>query len=196
VVGENSDHQIGAFLGDFVKGPLVSQRSLLIEQGIWHHRQLDAWSNQHIGLRGAAEAFGEDHRRVAPILLDLFIDHFLCHHWHQHASLSLQEFSNNFYNAMTAKFSILPDRAKNWLLYAKEHDLLAGYGDINRLRNIVKSMDERRRKPLGLSAAFDAGIDNYSKLEKEFHQVFPDIIQYANSLNNELPESFEISQQS
>ncbi|GAA6169076.1 ACP phosphodiesterase [Sessilibacter corallicola] len=193
VVGSNPDHQIGAFLGDFVKGPLSTERPLHIEQGIWHHRQLDAWSNQHEGMRECAAEFGEQHRRVAPILLDLFIDHFLCRNWQQFHNTSLREFSRQFYQDLSTRETFLPERALNWLVYAQKKDLLMGYGELERLKNIVRSMDERRRKPLGLTAAFEAGVSQYSLLEKRFFDLFPDIVRQSNVLNSQFPAAFGIN---
>lgn len=191
VSGDSADHQVGGFLGDFVKGPLSGAWPLAVEQGIWLHRKLDAWSDQDSTFKAVAELLGAPHRRIAPIIIDLAIDHFLCLQWSQFHDQSLASFTKDFYQNLSRFESILPKSAQIWLQHAQNTDLLAGYGNLPRLGRIVDSMEMRRRRPLGLDQAFVAFLQHYDEVAEGFEALFPMLQQRARQHLNELPEHFD-----
>ena len=75
--GDNLDTQVGGLLGDFVKGPLQGQYPESVEEGIFLHRQLDAFTDAQPEVRNLIRTFSTQWRRFAGIIIDIVFDHLL-----------------------------------------------------------------------------------------------------------------------
>ncbi len=181
---------MGGLLGDFVKGRLQGQLPLALEQGIWLHRQLDAYSDRHPHFKASQARLGSDHRRIAGVLLDLMLDHFLAKHWGDFHGQPLEHYTARFYQRMAAINAPLPVNAKRWLRFAEPADLLAQYQYFEQLQPILERMDARRPRSLGLARGFDGLAENYTLLEADFFNLMPLLHERAGELLQQLPENF------
>lgn len=163
--GPDPGLRVGGLLGDFIKGPLSGKLPATLELGIKLHRQLDAWSNQHNEFASAAQLLGPGHRRIAPVVVDVLLDHFLARHWPAFCQQPLNSFARQFYQQMDAHQAHLPTAAKRWLAASREVDLLASYADREFLGPVFERMEARRGRALGLPAAFHQAQLNYRELE-------------------------------
>ncbi|WP_317932518.1 ACP phosphodiesterase [Halioxenophilus sp. WMMB6] len=193
LAGDSGGLQVGGVLGDFVKGPLRGRLPLAVEQGIWLHRQLDAWSNQQPGFRQAQARLGEQHRRIAGVLVDLVLDHFLARHWARVHPTPLAQFTRSYYQTMASFNECLPANAQRWLAISSEIDLLASYRHFAELQIILSRMESRRARPLGLAAGFTGLERSYVELAEDFEGILPQMLAEAGRLRQQLPESFAAS---
>ena len=191
--GDHPGHQVGGLLGDFVKGPLLGLRPIAIEQGIWLHRQLDAWFDRQPGFKRAQERLGKRHRRVSGIALDLIFDHFLARHWQDYHHQPLELFTTNFYQHLSGVNAYLPANAKRFLAYSQKADILAGYIEFERLQVILQRMDERRQRPLGLAQTYAALEAQYRPLLTDFLQLMPLILAQSEIFKGQLPQTFKLN---
>ena len=169
----------GGFLGDFIKGPLPEEMPLALALGVRLHRRIDAYSNQHPGIRTSSRRFPAELRRIAPILVDVLCDHLLSSRWEEFHTASLPGFTTHIYDVVASHHEWLTDSGHRFLTYARERDLLASYADwevvLGALRSITRRLGRNELNPL-LERAVPALL---ADLEADFACYFPDIIDHA-----------------
>uniref|UniRef100_UPI003C6D9A26 ACP phosphodiesterase n=1 Tax=Klebsiella aerogenes TaxID=548 RepID=UPI003C6D9A26 len=67
-------------MADYVKGTPSNDYSQAVIDGIHMHRRIDVLTDNHPLVKQALKLFQNEYRRVAPITLDIFWDHFLSLH--------------------------------------------------------------------------------------------------------------------
>ncbi|MDA3946814.1 MAG: hypothetical protein PF439_09065 [Helicobacteraceae bacterium] len=71
---------IGNLLPDFTKQISEEEYSAEIMQGVRLHRFIDTYTDAHPIVQQSKERISSQRRRFAPILIDIFYDHFLAIH--------------------------------------------------------------------------------------------------------------------
>ena len=66
---------VGNFLGDFVKGSDLSHLNTALRQGVWLHRRIDTYTDQHTAIVELRNLFPKKLRRFSGIALDVYFDH-------------------------------------------------------------------------------------------------------------------------
>ena len=136
-------HIAGAFLGDFVKGPIPLDLPVSLREGLRLHRHIDSSSNRLEEMRNTYHRFGPKLRRAAPILLDLVADHLLASHWHMHGQGKLEEFTASCYEAIS-QFEV-PENARRMYSHMVASDLWASYANFDVISDIMLRILKRLR---------------------------------------------------
>ena len=80
--GDDPNIQLGNFIGDFVKGRnLVEQFGHEIAKGIELHRAIDEFTDKHPIVKLSKVRLREKYRHYAPVIVDIFYDHYLAKNW-------------------------------------------------------------------------------------------------------------------
>ncbi|MXW55049.1 MAG: DUF479 domain-containing protein [Gammaproteobacteria bacterium] len=171
-------HLAGAFLGDFVKGPIPSTLSKELQEGIRLHRRIDSISNKLAEMRSTYWRFGPDLRRVAPILLDLVADHILALHWERYGEGKLSDFTEHCYRSI-AEYSI-PSSAMDLYQHTVRKDLWSSYADVDVILRIMRGILKRLGKE-----EFEHGLGvvcrDVALFHDDFQVYFPALEQKVNS---------------
>ena len=170
--------QVGAILGDFVRGtPEVLARTLPadIVDGIRLHRAIDRWTDTHPAFLDAKTLLPTDQRRFAGITLDLIFDHFLSRDWATFSDVLLPSFCEQSYDLLEKSHQHLPRdlqallprmRRENWLLaYRTEPDLE---------RSLLRT-SHRRPYLAPLAHVFPSFQQNRAALHRHFLDLYPDL---------------------
>ena len=140
----------GGLLGDFVKGPVPAHWPESVQLGVRLHRRIDAFSNQHPGIRQSCDRFPKALRRFAPIFVDVVADHALSLGWQQRHSEPLGDFTQHCYRLADDHRSLLDAEHNRYLTWMTEHDLLGGYGEpevmFRGLRSITRRLGRSRHR--------------------------------------------------
>lgn len=137
----------GAILGDMVRGNAYLEYPDDVALGIRLHRRMDAVTDQHPLILESANAFPGPHRRYAPVLLDMVLDHCLARQWpafHEMpltgfcawAGRELQDGGHWFVQA-----GATPPRADRFAA------LLLGYSEAAGMQGAIERTSMRLRKP-------------------------------------------------
>ena len=138
----------GAFIGDFIKGPLPADWPAALQAGARLHRRVDALSNRSAGIRRSCDRFPDHLRRFAPIFVDMLADHSLAHTWEHHYPQSITAFSAECYTAIAEHAEQLPARGQRFFDYMQDVDLLANYHDWDHVARGLHSVLRRlNREP-------------------------------------------------
>jgi acyl carrier protein phosphodiesterase len=169
----------GGFLGDFLKGPVPHGLPGELRTGVRLHRRIDAYSNQHPGIRASCARFPAELRRFAPIFVDVIADHLLARNWQRYHPEPLESFSADAYAAIDSRVDLLPERGVRFYRYMREHDLLTRYRDESAmyqgLRAITRRLDHRHLDDRVAAVV----AERLSELDADFSAYFPDLIDHA-----------------
>ncbi len=159
-----------------MKGPL-SGLSLhpLVAIGVRRHRQVDVLTDQHPQYQALRSLFGDEHRRISGIVLDILFDHYLYRHWSRFSDWPVGEFREGVYAVLRDGEAFLPQAlaqvAPRWI----EADWLRVYESIDGVEAVLGRMERRSRHRLSLREALTTVLEHDAILEQGFLQVFSEV---------------------
>src|SRR5690349_12341831 len=90
--GDDPEIMVGNFIGDFVKGRNLDDRfSSGIVKGIELHRAIDEYTDSHPVVAQSKNRLRPKYRHYAPVIVDVFYDHFLAKNWKNYHPTSLED---------------------------------------------------------------------------------------------------------
>lgn len=177
----NNDLLIGALLGDFIKGPLKGERQRSIEQGIFLHRKIDAFTDSHPLLKQAHQLFSPRYRRYAGIMTDVAFDHFLNQHWQQFHQQSLGIFSKEVFQLITTSDHLTPP-AKHQAENLARYDVFANYQHWQTVEAALERIGQRLARENPLASGAQAMEPHYDVLEDIFLAFYPELQAHVKEL--------------
>jgi len=177
--GDDTALRLGNFIADHLKNRPVSYYPADIQRGIRLHHAIDAFTDSH-GVVGQSKArLQPEFRKYAPVIVDVFYDHFLAKRWTDFHPVPLAEFSRSIYAEMNRQFELLPERAQGMLPFMEKYDWLTNYGQLEGIRRVMNGMSRRARFESGMErapAALEAHMDAFGQ---EFDLFFPELQAYV-----------------
>lgn len=171
---------LGNLLADFVRGNPAGEYDPAVVAGIMMHRRVDVLTDNLTQVRACRAYFSEEHRRVAPITLDVVWDHFLARHWQQlEPSLSLPGFTQQAQSQILPHLPLTPPRFQNLNGYIWPERWLERYAELPFIGNVLAGMASRRPRLAALAGSFADVERNYHQLETQFWQFYPQMMQQA-----------------
>ena len=172
---------VGNFMGDFIKGKQVEEYDPEIQKGIWLHREIDQYTDQHPTVLRTKQRLRPRFRHYSPVVSDVFYDHFLANAWEQYGDGSLASFADQAYGALRDHRQVLPERAQFVLPYMIRNNWLVGYKEIEGIRRALTGMARRASFVSGMEHAHQALLADYEDFEEEFHEFFPQLVSHCQS---------------
>ena len=174
---------VGNFLGDFVKGSDLSHLSTEIRQGVWLHRRIDSYTDQHSTIVDLRQHFPKSLRRFSGITLDVYFDHLLCKHWKSFSSQSITTILDKFYQQLEQTHLSESQRFNEVKIRLLEYQWLASYSDRESVEGTLMSIEKRFSRPIKFSDQAAAFLsDNHRLIEDRFLTFYPQLIQYSNKV--------------
>ena len=150
-----------------------------LSRGVRLHRRIDAYSNQHPGIRISCNRFPQDLRRLAPIFVDILADHCLARQWHSFHDESIESFTLRTYELIEVEKIWLPDAASRFFGFMRERDLLSGYQHWPVVERALFSITRRlNREEMNESLALVAR-EKLEEIEDDFSAYFPDMLDHG-----------------
>lgn len=175
---------VGNYMGDFVKGDPTGHFPEEIIYGIELHRKIDDYTDNHPTVRKSKRRLSDSHGHFKGILVDIFYDHFLAKRWGEYSDTPLSEFSNRIYELLGQYRKQLPKGAEYMFRYMKRGNWLVNYAHITGIEKTLRGLSGRTRYKSNLSSGTDDLLANYSELENDFSEFFPDIVEYLGERKN------------
>ena len=171
---------LGSVLGDFVKGPISSmQLPAGVREGIWLHRQIDAFTDAHPQVALSKARVSPLRRRYAGIMVDMFYDHLLATHWQRFESQPLPAFTGRAYANLLANEHLMPDRARLVISRMAAHDWLGSYANVGSLHQALDNMARRITRHNTLPGAASELEADYQAFEADFLAFMPQVRAFA-----------------
>jgi acyl carrier protein phosphodiesterase len=177
--GEPGELMIGNFIADSVKGAAMKMYSEGIQKGIKLHRAIDSFTDSHAEMHKSKERLRARYKKYAPVITDIFYDHFLAVAWRDYAKLSLREYTNKVYAYLGAHTLVFPERTKQFYNYMIKYDILFAYTQIEGIKQVMQGMSRRAHFVSGMETATEELVKGYEDFKREFESFFPDLQQYV-----------------
>jgi acyl carrier protein phosphodiesterase len=174
--GDDPNIQLGNFIGDFVKGRnLTEQFETGIAKGIELHRSIDEFTDKHPVVKQSKVRLREKYRHYAPVIVDIFYDHYLAKNWERFNSTFLPDFAEQTYNMIMSRQAILPEKVKWMMPYMIKQDWLTSYARIEGIGRVLGGMSRRTPYDSKMNEAVEDLQTYYADFEKEFFEFFPEL---------------------
>lgn len=173
---QDDDLMIGNFIADSIRNKEVANYSERIQQGIFLHRQIDSFTDNHPIVRQATRRLHPHHHKYAPVVIDIFFDNLLANNWHLYTAETLPDFSKRMYEVLTKRQKDLPLKMQKYVPNMVANDWLQKYGTTDGLQYTFERMDKRTKFKSNFVNAVSHLEADYELYEEEFNLFFPDVI--------------------
>mgnify|MGYP001799880223 CR=1 FL=1 len=177
--GEDEDLMIGNFIADAIRGKQIENYSPAVQRGIRLHRKIDAYTDSHAVVAESKDRLRADHGKYAPVIVDVFYDHFLAANWQKYHDQELQTFIKQVHKTLRRNFRILPQRVQGFLPFMIAHKWLAGYARLEGVRASLKGLSRRSRFDPQMDRSVDLLHREYEAFGDDFARFFPDLRNYV-----------------
>ncbi|AYB29761.1 ACP phosphodiesterase [Chryseolinea soli] len=186
--GNNPSVMVGNFIGDFVKGRnLLEQFGDGIAKGIALHREIDAFTDRHPVVLQSKTRLRPKYRHYAPVIVDVFYDHFLSRYWDQYHAQPLPDFAREAYLFLESQSDVLPEGVRHLLPHMKRGNWLLNYGNLQGLQRALSGLASRTRHDSHMEQSVQDLEKSYDAFKAEFETFFPDLIAMSRSFLDPLP---------
>lgn len=176
---------IGNFIGDFVRGrDLFGQFRYNIALGIELHREIDEFTDSHQVVLESKKRLRPKYRHYAPVIVDVFYDHFLAVHWADYHPQSLADFANYAYLQLENHEAVLPERVLQMMPYMIKGNWLVNYAKSEGIHRTLTGMSRRTPYDSKMDEAIQELEKYYNEFDQEFSLFFPELKQLSDSFIN------------
>ncbi|WP_425390496.1 ACP phosphodiesterase [Ekhidna sp.] len=179
--GDDEEITVGNFIGDFVKGSQLDRYSEKIQKGIRLHRSIDQFTDTNDIVLESKVRLREQFRHFAPVIVDVFYDHFLAKDWLKYCHIPLLEYTENFYQTISNYFDQVPKGVISMLTYMSRDNWLYNYQFIEGIDRALTGMSKRTNYENRMDEASIALKKHYSEFEREFNLFFPELQAHVNN---------------
>jgi acyl carrier protein phosphodiesterase len=178
--GDDKKVMVGNFIGDFVKGRTLSaQFEPDVVKGIALHRAIDEFTDNHAVVRKSKLRLRPTYRHYAPVIVDVFYDHFLAKYWHLHHEQALPDYARQVYHILGSFQSILPDETNRMLPYMINGNWLVNYGKLEGIQRALGGMSRRSKFNPKMDESVADLEANYPDFKNEFDEFFPTLKNFS-----------------
>lgn len=174
----------GNFIADHIKGKAIENYHGDIYFGIQLHRFIDHYTDHHQIIKQSKQRLTKVIGKYAPVVVDVYLDHFLANHWNKYHVIDLPSFVENQYKILQSKFDIMPEKTQLMFPYLVKYNWLLAYKSFDGLQSVFNGMNKRAKFVSNMNVAVEALKTDYSLYEEEFHQFFPMLIAETNLFIN------------
>lgn len=173
---------IGNFIADHVKGTGEGLYEGDILRGIRLHRMIDAFTDSHPVVEESKKRLRSVYRKYAPVIVDVFYDHFLAGDWHAYHHQELNVFSAGCYSFFNEHVHLLPARTVQMLTYMEHQDWLSGYASLPGVQLALTGLSRRTSFDSNMQHAHLSLEESYDDFRREFGEFFPELRAYVSVL--------------
>ncbi len=172
--GSNPQVQLGNFIGDFVRGKDLSERyHPKIVKGIQLHRVIDEFTDSHSIVKQSKERLRPKYRHYAPVIVDIYYDHFLAINWHLYHPDLLPDYAEQCYAMVLRNEAILPEQVKWMMPHMVKGNWLVNYARIEGIEKVLNGMARRSKFDSKMNEAGAELVQYHNEFNQEFQSFFP-----------------------
>ena len=177
--GNNSNLAIGNLIADKINRKKVNNLPLEIIKGIYLHRYIDEFTDQHARFKECVKELFPFYRHYSRVIVDMYFDHFLAKNWNRYHKIPLNEFSKNFYVKLKDSSVIFSYAIQKFILNLTYYDWFGQYESISGLKVILGQMEKKTKFPSKLSDSTKDLKIKYSYFENHFFIFFDELIDFT-----------------
>lgn len=160
-------------MGDMLSNKDVAQLPEQMKRGVKIHRAIDHHTDNHASMRQVVKLLRPRHRKYAPVVADILLDHVLVINWKVHSSVDYETFENWVYNTISTNFDSIPFHLHKRLKSMVLHRWLHQYSSLDGMQYVLDRMDKRAR----FQSDFGSAIQDYHKHQVEMSDALSVLFQ-------------------
>lgn len=183
--GNHPDLMLANIFGDFVKGRDYTHLPKIIQKGVTLHREIDDFIDHHpLILEVLNDFLYKELPKVAPIAIDLYMDHLLAKNWPKYHVSDLLSFEKHFFdyalnssnqNFMNGGNSFsYPSEFIHLLTIMNKNSWLSQYRELEGLRMASTGLSRRISFENNLNEAVVIFEKHETRLQNVFFQFMKD----------------------
>ena len=177
----DEDLIIGNMLVDMMNIKRLRELPKQYHKGFDLHRLIDQFTDEHPLVKEATLKLRDNHRKYAPVVIDIFYDYVLSNEWSRYSGEDIQEFCNGIYEVLEKHLKNLPEDIVIRLERMINSNFLMTCSSPDAIRNVFNIIDGRARFTNSFSLATDDLLGDYEYYRNNFYKFFPDMIERAGS---------------
>lgn len=150
-----------------------------IAKGIRLHRLIDHYTDTHSIVAETKARLRPKYRKFAPVIADMYYDHFLAVRFENYAPQPLSAFAEEVYALIQRHFNLLPARVQHLFPYMQQQNWLVSYAQLAGISKALTGMSRRATFVSGMETAGEELQENYALYAAEFDAFFPDLVQFV-----------------
>lgn len=180
--------RIGNLAGDFVQGVDLTTLHPEVRRGIVQHRAIDRFVDAHEATLRARSRMAAPFRRFAPVLIDVFFDHYLARDWERLGGGDpLPDFAATVHGELREHTQHLPPRLRDVVPWMESQRWLTSYAETTGIDAILVRMSRRLSRPSPLAEGGTQLRERYDDLAADFATLWPELVTFARSLHERAP---------
>lgn len=181
--GTEEQIQLGNFIADSVKGKSYLNFPEKVRQGILLHRSIDNFTDNHPIVEITKKRLRGSFHKYAPVISDIYYDHFLAKYWHEFSEINLENYASDFYEVLNKNKDILPERTLQMMPHLIKGNWLVSYRSVEGIHRVLSGMSRRTSFVSNMENAAEELNANYKLYEQEFRLFFPELIAHAKAIS-------------
>jgi acyl carrier protein phosphodiesterase len=177
--GEKDGIVMGNFVGDFVKGRLTDDKTILWNPdyvvGLKLHRFIDSFTDTHPVVREAKKMVAQKYGKLAGIIVDIYFDYFLAKFFTDFCDEPLWEYSHRMYSLIEKNDYLVPESMIPMVRAMIRQDWLNSYDTFGGIALTFHRMSRRAGFMEPIYHAADELRKNEKFYEEKFSIFFPEL---------------------
>jgi len=173
--GPPSEIMVGNFIADSVRTSMLERFSPDVRKGIGLHREIDTFTDNHPVVLQSKERLRVRYHKYAPVIVDVFYDHFLAVQWKEYSPIALSAWSRDTYSFLSGYLNLFPPRSLQFYGYMTGNDILTAYASTEGIRRVMRGMSHRASFNSGMETCVEELQEHYEAFNGEFTAFFPDL---------------------
>lgn len=173
-------------MADAVKGKQLDLYAPGIANGIRLHRLIDSYTDTHPIVAETKARLRPKYRKFAPVIADMYYDHFLAANFEKYAPMPLSAFSQEVYALIQRHYELLPPRVQHLFPHMRQHNWLLSYAQLEGIAQALAGMSRRATFVSGMETAGVELQENYALYAAEFEAFFPELVNYVHETKRNL----------
>jgi acyl carrier protein phosphodiesterase len=172
---------IGNFLGDFIKNRELPQLEAGVRNGVYIHREIDAFTDSHPAVRESLALLRPQHGKYAGVVWDVLSDTLLMHSWSCFDHKPPSEFTAKIHGIISRQIDLIPGNIQPMVQRMLLSDFLSG----NHIDSTLSRLQKRASSPQLLEGGALSLDKHYEALLAGFEAFYPDMIRKVLTLRSE-----------
>lgn len=177
-------HRLGVALGDFWRGRIPPEWPARLRDGLAWHREVDRLTDSHPESVRARQLFQPPYRRFAPILLDLWCDHWLARELATHDEGRLDVLSRDYLVSletamvgMTGQL-VWPDHFEHFVAWLRQDAVLPGYRQPAVIQQALRGIGRRLSRENPVADSWPLLVQHQPELDELARLLLLDLRQH------------------
>jgi acyl carrier protein phosphodiesterase len=181
---DRPDQKVGSVVADFLKGPAFHALPAAIQDGVRHHRAVDAFTDRHALVQRSIVRISMNWGWFSGIIVDVYYDHLLARDWARYSSEPLRGFADRMYAILGGHAPELAMPGRGFIEWFVKDDRLLRYGTVDGIADTLARLSRRiaeriPNRAVRLEDAMPELIANDTGLEADFRAFYPELMAFA-----------------